>query len=116
MIGAALPRTKDRGLLAGRARFLDDIMHPGLLHLGVVRRVHAHARLIAIDTTPARGRPGVVAAFTAADPPEAATPIPTPYGATPRTRPPVQPLLARDTVRSVGDPVALVERGCYTGR
>jgi CO/xanthine dehydrogenase Mo-binding subunit len=74
----------------------------------VVRSVHAHANLLRIDLAAARRRPGVVAAFTAREPPEAGAPIPTPYGATPRARPSTQPVLARDTVRAAGEPVAVV--------
>src|SRR2546426_5992298 len=41
-------------------RSLDDITRPGLVHLGVVRSPHAHARVIAIDATNARALPGVL--------------------------------------------------------
>ena len=44
MIGASPRRTEDRRLLTGAGRYLDDLARAGLLHLGVVRSVHAHAR------------------------------------------------------------------------
>src|SRR2546430_11183309 len=39
----------------------------GLLHVAFLRSQHAHARLTSVDASAARCRPGVVAAYTAAD-------------------------------------------------
>lgn len=108
MIGASPRRKEDRRLLVGTGRFVDDLHRAGMLHLGVVRSVHAHARLLGIDLVPARAMPGVVAAWCAADLPGVARGIPAAYGGTHKGRPFVQPVLARDRVRYVGEPVAVV--------
>ena len=108
MIGASPRRTEDRRLLTGVGRYLDDLARAGLLHLGVVRSVHAHARVVTVRTAGARARPGVVAAWSAADLPEAARSMPGAYGGGQKGRPWAQPILARERVRYVGEPVAIV--------
>ncbi len=107
-IGASPRRTEDRPHLTGSGRFLDDLRRPHLVHLGVVRSLHAHGRITKLDVTPALALPGVIAAFRAQDLPEAAAPIPFPYGKPLRSRPYARPALATDTVRYVGEPVAVV--------
>jgi carbon-monoxide dehydrogenase large subunit len=107
VIGASLKRKEDRALLCGGGRFLDDLDMPGLLHLGVVRSTHAHARLGKITLSDALALPGVVAAFTADDMPELSEPIPA-YGQLKNFRDYAQPVLARDNVRYVGEPIAAV--------
>jgi carbon-monoxide dehydrogenase large subunit len=76
-----------------------------------LRSPHAHARIEAIDTAPARSVPGVIGVYTAADLTDVA-PIaggigfPRPDGGpAPKTD---RPLLATDRVRFVGEPVALI--------
>jgi carbon-monoxide dehydrogenase large subunit len=66
-IGQPLPRREDRRFLTGTARYVDDIEVPGALHACFVRSPHAHARILAIDASAARQRPGVVGVFTGAD-------------------------------------------------
>jgi aerobic carbon-monoxide dehydrogenase large subunit len=58
MIGASPRRTEDRRLLLGAGRFLDDLQRDGMLHLGVVRSVLPHARIIGIGASQALARPG----------------------------------------------------------
>src|SRR5262249_32145005 len=60
-IGAPLRRLEDRRFLLGRGRFVTDIDAVGALHCVLVRSVHAHARIRAIDASAARASPGVVA-------------------------------------------------------
>jgi carbon-monoxide dehydrogenase large subunit len=107
-IGASPRRVEDRRLLTGAGRYLDDVRRPGTLHLGVVRSLHAHARLGKIAGDGARALDGVVAVLAAEDLPEVARPIPAPFGGTMATRPFAQPVLARGVVRYVGEPVAVV--------
>src|SRR3989449_2187771 len=107
MIGASPRRKEDRRLLVGGGRFVDDLTREGLLHLAVVRSVQAHARIAKIALAEARALPGVVAAWSAADLPETARPMPSAYGAVRKGRPWSQPILARDRVRYVGEPVAV---------
>src|SRR5213592_1294445 len=99
MIGASPRRKEDRRLLVGGGRFVDDLTREGLLHLAVVRSVNAHARIAKIRLAEARALPGVVAAWSAADLPEAARPMPNAYGAVRKGRPWSQPILAHDRVR-----------------
>jgi carbon-monoxide dehydrogenase large subunit len=106
-IGASPRRREDAPLLEGRGRYLDDLRRPWTAHLGVVRSLHAHARIRGIDARQARAIAGV-AVFTAADLPEVAQGIPAPFGGTPTTRPYVQSILASEVVRYVGEPVAVV--------
>jgi carbon-monoxide dehydrogenase large subunit len=106
-IGASPRRKEDAPLLEGRGRYLDDLRRPGTAHLGVVRSLHAHARIRGIAADQARAMPGVLV-FTAGDLPEVAGGIPAPFGATPNTRAYVQSVLASEVVRYVGEPVAVV--------
>jgi CO/xanthine dehydrogenase Mo-binding subunit len=108
MIGTSPLRKEDRRLLRGAGCFLDDLRRAGLVHLGVVRSPHAHARVVKIAGDEARQLPGVLAVWTAADLPEASRPIVEAYGATPKARPFAQLPLAGDRVRYVGEPVAVV--------
>ncbi len=112
-IGAPLRRVEDRRFLLGRGRFVADIDLPGALTCVIVRSPHAHARLCAIDTTAALASPGVVAVFTgadmAADGMERMRPlwVLRSRDGSPMAEPP-RYALARDVVRHVGEPVAVV--------
>jgi carbon-monoxide dehydrogenase large subunit len=110
-IGRAVRRFEDARFLRGEGRFVADLDATGALHGIVVRSPHAHAEIIALDTTGARALPGVRGVFTAAD--LAADGIgPLPCIAQVAT---VEPMLvpprfalAAGWVRHVGDPVAFV--------
>src|SRR5437016_2605516 len=107
MIGEAHPRLGGERFVAGTGRLVDDVRVPGMLHAAVLRSPHAHARLVSIDTKRARDLPGVHAVLTAADVPAAAI-IPNRVPAPKGTDRYLQPAIARDVVRFVGEPVALV--------
>src|SRR5262245_49217328 len=107
MIGEAHPRLGGERFVKGSGRFVEDVHVPGMLQGAVLRSPHAHARLVSIDTKRARDLPGVQAVFTAVDvPANAIIPnrVPAPNG----TQRYLQPAIARDVVRFVGEPVALV--------
>jgi carbon-monoxide dehydrogenase large subunit len=108
--GVRVPRVEDPALLTGRARFVDDLKLPGMLHAAFVRSPHAHARIGAIDTAAALAMPGVHAVFTAQDMPgRLATerlPMPVPNAAITALR--TQHALARGEVCYVGEAVAVV--------
>ena len=53
--------------VVGKARFAADLVLPGMLHGHVLRSPHAHARIVAIDTSVAEAMPGVRAIITGAD-------------------------------------------------
>ena len=94
--------------MTGGGRFVDDLTREGALHLGVVRSAEAHARLKKVATGAARALPGVVLAWNASDLGEIAPNMPTAYGGAQKGRGWAQPVLARDLVRHVGEPVAVV--------
>src|SRR5215468_1380883 len=106
--GAAVPRIEDPELVAGRGRYLDDIVLPGMAHAAFVRAVHAHARIRAIDAQAAAALPGVIAVLTAADLGVAGMPTPqfapSPLLAQNRT----QHVLASQAVHYAGEAIAIV--------
>jgi len=101
LIGRPLRRREDPALLTGRGRYAGDIPVRGLAHLAVVRSPEPHGVLRGVDTGAARALPGVLAVLTAADLPELEPPAP--QGVRRPRR-----VLARDHVRYVGEPVAVV--------
>lgn len=112
-VGRRMTRTEDPRLLTGQALFVDDVHIPGMLHVAFLRSDYAHARVVNIDVSAARERPGVVAVFTAADmgdawqpSPPNVSPPPGMEGVTFYSRTPVP--LVKDKVRHVGEPLAMV--------
>ncbi|HVQ75462.1 MAG TPA: xanthine dehydrogenase family protein molybdopterin-binding subunit [Candidatus Binatia bacterium] len=106
-VGRSVRRVEDRRLLTGCGRFLDDIRLEGTVHAAFARSPHAHARVEAIDVAAAAVAPGVRAVLTAADlaavPPLRSDPM-----AVDLCRVTEWPVLAGDTVRFVGEAVAVV--------
>ncbi len=106
-IGRSIPRHEDPPLLRGEGRFAADVSFPHQLHMRVVRSQVAHGIIRAIDLAPALAMPGVVAVWTYAD----VADIPpidfrlTKIAGLDHYR---QTVLARDRVRYVGDPIAVV--------
>jgi carbon-monoxide dehydrogenase large subunit/6-hydroxypseudooxynicotine dehydrogenase subunit gamma len=100
-------RLEDPPLVKGCGRFAGDISFPHQLHMRVVRSNHAHGNIASIDTGAARTAPGVVAVWTSADIADL-PPIDFREGRIPSLEPYRQPVLARDRVRYVGEPVAAV--------
>ena len=107
-IGAPMRRREDFRLLTGQATFTDDIKLPHMLHAAILRSPHAHARLTAIDATRALAIPGVVTVFTFQHIAPLAKPIPVRLYPLPGLEQFLQYPLARDRVRYVGEPVAVV--------
>ncbi|HUC49882.1 MAG TPA: xanthine dehydrogenase family protein molybdopterin-binding subunit [Xanthobacteraceae bacterium] len=110
--GAAVKRNEDRKLLSGQALFVDDVELPEMVHAAFLRANVAHARIKSIDVAAARAMPGVVAVYTAADlgafwaPGPLLVPPPPIAGITFNQR--TQVPLAKDKVRHVGEPLAVV--------
>ncbi|HTY70007.1 MAG TPA: xanthine dehydrogenase family protein molybdopterin-binding subunit [Alphaproteobacteria bacterium] len=107
LIGQSVQRLEDRPLVTGRGRFAADVSFPHQLHMRIVRSPHAHGRLKSIDTTAAKAAPGVFAVWTAADIPEV-SPIDFREGRIERLDPFRQPVLAKERVRYVGEPIAAI--------
>ncbi|HUD84947.1 MAG TPA: xanthine dehydrogenase family protein molybdopterin-binding subunit [Xanthobacteraceae bacterium] len=110
--GAPIKRNEDARLLSGQALFVDDVELPGMLHAAFLRSNGAHARIRSIDVAAARQRQGVVAVYTAADlgaywaPGPLLVPPPPIAGVIFNQR--TQVPLAKDKVRHVGEPLAVV--------
>lgn len=102
-------RDEDERLVGGTGTFVATIPAPNALHARVLRAPWPHATITRIDTGPALAVPGVVRVLTAADLPAGANQL---VGATEESSTgangPVEPLLAGNEVRYVGQPVALV--------
>ncbi|MDS1269635.1 xanthine dehydrogenase family protein molybdopterin-binding subunit [Lipingzhangella sp. LS1_29] len=106
-VGASVRRREDPRLLTGRGRFVDDIALPRMAHAQFVRSTVAAGTVTELDLTATRRTPGVIAAFSAVDldlgditailERPAAEFVPTDM-----------PVLARDRVRFVGEPLAIV--------
>jgi carbon-monoxide dehydrogenase large subunit len=113
--GAPIKRNEDRRLLTGQALFVDDVAFPDMLHAALLRSPIAHGRVRSIDAAAARQRKGVVAVYTADD--LGAYWQPGPLLVPP---PPIKDIvfnqrtqvpLAKDKVRHVGEPLALIIAG-----
>ncbi|HVW42664.1 MAG TPA: xanthine dehydrogenase family protein molybdopterin-binding subunit [Amycolatopsis sp.] len=101
IVGTRVVRIEDQKLITTGGTYLDDLREDaltGAVHAVFVRSPIAHAKIASIDTAQARDAPGVIAVYTAAD-----------LDLAPRkVKPVVEPWLASDVVRYVGEPVALV--------
>ena len=107
IIGTSIKRLEDPRLLRGRGRYVDDVVRPGMLYAVIVRSTHAHARVRRVDLARALAHRGVVGAATAADLGDTLR-IPLRSGIRPSLSPFLQPPLARERVRYVGEPLAVV--------
>jgi CO/xanthine dehydrogenase Mo-binding subunit len=105
-VGQPLPRVEDRRLLTGAGTYADDFNRDGQLHASIVRSYAAHGQIRSIDTSAATARDGVAAVFTGEQLPDLR--IPVRLFPTENAERALQPPLARDRVRYVGDPVAVV--------
>ncbi len=104
LVGQRVKRREDPRLIQGLATYVDDLKIVGMRHAAFVRSDVAHGRIRSIDTSAAEGMPGVEAVFTGAQIAEFVGPMPI---GTPFPSPDHHPV-AVDTVRYVGEPVAVV--------
>ena len=106
-------REEDFRLLNGRGRYADDVTAHRQAHAVVFRSPVAHARVASIDVRAARRAPGVLAVLTGEDAAkrELGSLVPEFAGRRSDGSPGFvcsQPLLTRDRVRFVGEPVAFI--------
>jgi len=112
-IGARVARKEDKRFITGKGRYTDDMVVPGMKQAHFVRSPHAHAKIKSIDSSAAEKMPGVIGILNGNQLAEDAIGniicgwmihskdgSPMNMGA---WRP-----LAQDTVRYVGDAVAIV--------
>ncbi|HYX88959.1 MAG TPA: xanthine dehydrogenase family protein molybdopterin-binding subunit [Gaiellaceae bacterium] len=107
-VGRPIPRSEDVRFLTGRARYLPDLEAEGALDAAFVRSPHAHARVTGIDAGAAERAGAVV--LTGADL-EGVRPLPAGSLEDGVVADAGHPVLARGSVRYVGEPVALVLAG-----
>ena len=102
LVGQSIPQPDAVEKALGMTPFSDDVTLPGMLWGCALRSPVANARIRRLDIAKARRIPGVHAVLTAADIPGVNL-----RGNIMGGRDD-QPVLAKDTVRAVGDPIALV--------
>ncbi|MGE0422765.1 MAG: xanthine dehydrogenase family protein molybdopterin-binding subunit [Reyranellaceae bacterium] len=112
-IGERVQRKEDRRFLTGSGRYVDDLQLARVTSAYFLRSPHAHAKIRKIDTAAAAASPGVVAIFTGKDVAEAKVGglicgwvVKDKHGNPHKA--PAHPAIALDTVRHVGDTVAMV--------
>ncbi len=100
VVGKSVIRIDALEKVTGAAKYVSDFMvgAPGMLEAKVLTSPYPHARILKVDISKAQRAPGVKVVVTAKDAPR------NNQGMVIRD----QPLLARDTVRFIGDPVAAV--------
>jgi len=110
--GERIKRNEDPRLLTGKALFVDDVNLPNMAHVAFVRSPHARARINSIDKSWALDLEGIFAIYTAEDlgdywrrGPLNVSPPPI-EGVIFHER--MHPILAKDEVRYVGEPVAVI--------
>ena len=103
VVGQRIRRREDPRFLRGEGHYVDDMSLPGALHLTFVRSYLAHAKINAIDKSAAEAAGAQV--FVAADTDLTVNPVPPFIPIDPQM---FRPLLCTDTVRFVGDIVAVV--------
>lgn len=101
LVGAKVLRKEDPRLLTGTGQFVDDLRPANCAFASFVMSTEAHAHIEAIDVRAALAVEGVLAVYTAAD----FADFPDLPGGMPDLE---RPVLARNTVRFVGEPVAIV--------
>jgi carbon-monoxide dehydrogenase large subunit len=106
LLGNRVQRVEDPKFLTVGGDYVGDVALPGAAAAVFVRSTVAHARIASIGTTEAAAMPGVLAVVTGA---ELGLPnLPPPFGPGMWPEAFARPLLATDTVRFVGEPVAVV--------
>jgi carbon-monoxide dehydrogenase large subunit len=110
LFGSGIKRREDPRLITGQAKYTDDFSLPNMAYMIVVRSPYAHAKIENISIAKAASMPGVLGVFTGRDLADAG------FGNIPcawivpgsECKSPPHPPIALDTVRYVGDAVAVV--------
>ena len=103
ILGNRVVRKEDPALLTSGGTYVDDIVVDGALHVVYVRSMVAHGEITSIDTSEARNAPGVVDIVTSA---ELTIGDIKPFMMLNQLI--TRPVLARERVRYVGDPIVAV--------
>ena len=106
-IGSAVPRLEDLRFVRGQGQYVDDLAPTGLVHAVILRSPIAHGGLKKVDVSAAARMTGVIGIVTAA---EIGTVPHIPLRMEPRPELSrfLQPAIATEKVRYVGEPIAVV--------
>ena len=107
VLGKPVLRLEDMPLVTGKGRYIADLSFPHQLHMRVVRSDVPHGIIRRIDIDEALKAPGVAAVWTHRDIAHY-PPIDFRDPSAEALRPYRQPILAKDRVRYVGEPIAVV--------
>ena len=110
-VGQPVRRTEDPVLVQGQGRYTDDVNLPRQAYAVFVRSRNGHGKIKNIDTSAAKGMPGVLGVYTGHDltaygTMKCAVPFKNRDGS--EMKKPARHSLHTDKVRFVGDPVAVV--------
>ena len=110
-IGKSVKRVEDKRFITGYGNYVDDIVLPRQTYASFVRSPYGHAKILSVDTSAAKGMPGVVAIYTGAHV-ENVNGVPCGWQVNFKNgnhmKEPKHPLLVADRAKHVGDPVAVV--------
>ncbi|WP_332670933.1 xanthine dehydrogenase family protein molybdopterin-binding subunit [Aromatoleum sp.] len=70
LIGQRIQKKDAPEKAAGKTRYIQDMVVPGMLHAKILRSSRVHAKILSIDTSAAKALPGVQVVLTAADVPD----------------------------------------------
>jgi aerobic carbon-monoxide dehydrogenase large subunit len=112
-IGASVVRKEDKRFITGKGRYVDDIKLVGMTHAHFIRSPHAHAKVKSIDASEALKMPGVLAVLNGKELVEDKVGnLICGWAITSKDGSPMKmgawPALAPETVRFVGQAVAVV--------
>jgi carbon-monoxide dehydrogenase large subunit len=116
-IGRSVKPYKSKRFVTGDGAYVADVRLPNMLHAALLRSMHAHARIGAIDVKQASGSDGVVGVWTGRDIDGRISPFPESFeihpllwlqGVKPLLQGPRPTALAQGKVHYVGEPVAIV--------
>jgi carbon-monoxide dehydrogenase large subunit len=107
-VGQNIERTEDFRFLTGRGTFIDDYEPAGLLHAAILRSSVPHGRIAGIDASAALRIQGVHAVITASDIGATIPRIPIRLAPIAGLEKYLQPVIALDKVRYVGEPLAVI--------
>ncbi|MEH7126535.1 xanthine dehydrogenase family protein molybdopterin-binding subunit [Bacillus sp. JJ1773] len=107
-IGKSVKRIEDPRLITGKGSYVGDIMLPDQCEALILRSPHAHANILSIDTEKARKLSNVLMVITGKDLPKDLSPIPMRLAPNEALLKALQYPLAKEKVRYVGEPVALI--------
>src|SRR5260221_12550988 len=118
-LGRAMASFEDLRFVRGSGNYTDDVSLPEQSYAAFVRAPHAHARIVSIDMSAARRRPGVLAVLTgedyAGDGHIGMAHFPNPADANDVTLPTFAPTALRKILEQQQPPLALGSVRCFGG-